>query len=145
MIDINTILQQALATAIEQATAPLIERINYLEKHSLAADAGIVLSGRVTALENQLAALHATLNSPSSAAATTTTTPALTEERVLEIARSAADEAIENHADNYNHDEYDRVCNMLDDYDLDDFVDVSRIEEKITDAIKDLTFTVSVE
>jgi len=71
--------------------------------------------------------------------------PALTEERVVEIARAAADEAIDNHAYAYNHDEYDSVTNMLGDYDLDDFVSEDDLSRKVRGCVKDLTFTVSVE
>ena len=117
MIDINTILQQALAQAVEQATAPLIERI--------------------AALETQL--------NTATLAATPITTTDITEERIKQIADEAARDVMSEHYEVYDHMSYDNVVNKLDDYDLDDFVSESDIEEKVESAVRDLTFTVSVE
>jgi hypothetical protein len=50
MIDINTILTQALAAAVAEATKPLVERIAALEA-KLAEAAPALLAERVTALE----------------------------------------------------------------------------------------------
>ena len=50
MIDINTILTQALTAAVAEATKPLVERINAVAQHCL------TLEARIEALEAQLAA-----------------------------------------------------------------------------------------
>ena len=58
MIDLNTIISQALAAAVQQATAPLLERIAALEAQSADRHARLrvlegALTDRVAALENQ--------------------------------------------------------------------------------------------
>ena len=158
MIDINTIVQQALATAIEQIMADQLTVINQrISSLALRVDN---LTNSVTtdstAQTLRIAALETQLNTSTLTPLTheyiakvareaVATTPALTEERVVEIARAAADEAITEHAENYNHEEYDRVCDMLGDYDLDDFVSEDDLSRKVRGCVKDLTFTVSVE
>ena len=52
MIDINTIISQALAAAVAQATAPLLERIAALENQALVVSDAV--DKRITALEKRV-------------------------------------------------------------------------------------------
>ena len=158
MIDINTIVQQALTQAIEQIMADQMtvinQRISSLAlrvdnlTNSVTTDS-TAQTLRIAALENQLntATLtpltHEYIAKVAREAVATTT--GITEDRIKQIADEAARDVMSEHYEEYDHMSYDRVCNMLDDYDLDDFVDVSRIEEKVESAVKNLTFSVSVE
>jgi uncharacterized coiled-coil DUF342 family protein len=82
-------------------------------------------------------------------------------EAIRDVAREIAEEVVETamdaHAYHYDHDEYDRLANdlddkisdALDDYDFDDKIkdalnDVD-LEDKIKDTIRDMSFTVSVD
>lgn len=121
MIDINTIVQQALAQAIGQ-----------------------IVETQLTALNQRIAALETQL-STATLAATPITTTGITEERIKQIADEVARDVMSEHYEEYDHISYDNVVNMLDEYDLEDFVSENDIEEKVESAVKNLTFTVSVE
>jgi biotin-(acetyl-CoA carboxylase) ligase len=81
----------------------------------------------------------------------------VTDERIREIAEAVATQTLEDHTDEYDHDDYDRVSSNISeiisdaiyDYDFDDKINdaVSSydMEDKIKDTIRDMTFSVSVD
>jgi len=97
---------------VDDATAPLLARIELLERSLAVADKAAQgnesdLFSRVATLEEQMIAKQDNID-----------------ERIKEIAEEVAANAISDHNDLYDHDEYDR---------FDD-----RVEEKVNDAIDDL-------
>lgn len=82
-------------------------------------------------------------------------------EAIRDVAREIAEEVVETamdaHAYQYDHDDYDRLVNDLDDkvgeiiedYDLEDKIKDTLndydLEDKIKDTIRDMSFTVSVD
>jgi hypothetical protein len=85
----------------------------------------------------------------------------VTDERIREIAEEVATQTLEDHTDEYDHDDYDRAYSNLDekindaiyDYNMDDKIKDSLssaledvdLEDKIKDTIRDMTFSVSVD
>ena len=116
-----SLLDQLLDTLVQRVAAQVEGRV----------------SQRITALETQL--------NTATLAATPITTTGITEERIKQIADEVARDVMSEHYEVYDHMSYDNVVNKLDDYDLDDFVSESDIEEKVESAVRDLTSTVSVE
>lgn len=121
MFDLNTILNAALQQAVEAATKPLLERIATLEQTLSAMPHDLVLfEQRIEALEER------------------GTGGGLTRDEVREIADEAANEAISSHNYDYDHDEFVSDLNSID---WSDYID---IEDKVRDAVGNLTFEVSV-
>ncbi len=54
------------------------------------------------------------------------------------------EEAISAHQEEYNHDGYDEAVEQLDGVDFDDFVRGDELDSNVRDAVRDLTFEVSV-
>lgn len=57
-------------------------------------------------------------------------------EDVKEIADAAAEEAINDHADEYDHDDYDRAVSAIDDFEID--------EDMVKDTVKEMLRSASV-
>lgn len=121
MIDLNTIISQALAAAVQQATAPLLERIAALEAQSANRHERLrvlegALTDRVTALENNPAQGVDTTLEQRIAALEAATQPGETLERldnqewfwnkIRNFTDGAVGQAIENHTDMYAHDDF---------------------------------------
>jgi hypothetical protein len=64
---------------------------------------------------------------------------------LVEAIDARIEAALDNHCDQYDHDEYDNVVNELSNYELGDFLLHENVHEAVAEAVKDLTFTVSVE
>ena len=145
MIDINTIISQALTAAVEQATAPLLERIAALEAQStnryerLRVLVG-ALTDRVADLESQSAAL---LNR---VAALKTTEVQIDKDDLLahldnqewfwnkirHFTDGAVEQAIENHTDCWDHNDF-----VTEDK-LDDYVKTEDFDSEVRDAVRDI-------
>lgn len=154
MIDINTIITQALntaiATAVAEATKPLIARIEALENNP-AIGTDTVLEARVMTLETKLT--EAKLFEQ-----TTNVTVPIDEKRMVEALNSqewfwekldqriaaATEEAIDDHLSSYNHDEYDEMYNEWGGESVSDFVKDDDIESQINDALRSASFDVRV-
>lgn len=55
------------------------------------------------------------------------------------------EEAISAHQEEYDHDRYDNIANEVDDLpDFDDFVRGDELDSNVRDAVRDLTFDISV-
>ncbi len=144
MIDLNTIITQALTAAVYQATETLVERIEKLEltcakQHE-----------RITALENnpaigvdtvlaeRIAALEGRLDNVTEAS----------ENRIRVIAEAAAEQVMEDHTSSYDHDDYDNVYNEWGGEEASDFIRDRDIQDQIEEAVKEVLnnahFTVSI-
>lgn len=162
MFDLNQILSAALNAAVQQAIAPLVERISQLEAENKAYD--IVFKTqheRIAALENNPAQGAVT---PLDAAAfvnyldeqewfwdkvgrVAINEKALDAVRDVarDVAETVAEEAISEHCSDYDHDEYDNVANEWGSESTGDFIkDDGGIEDKINEALRNATFSISV-
>lgn len=123
MFDINAIITQALNAAVQQATAPLLERIAALEKNEE------YLTNRIAALENN----------PAQGQDLTPTT-GLTRDQV----EALIEKWMDDHTSQYDHDSYDDATAKVEEVDFDDFVTNDSIEDAVRDAVGNLSFEVSV-
>ena len=135
---IQSALNTAIATAVAEATKPLLARIEALENNP-AIGTDTVLEARVKVLEER----------PVGAIDTAQVVVALSHaetfwEKLDQRIAAATEEAIDNHCECYNHDEYDDVVNNWGSEDPTDFVKDDGIEEQINDALRNASFDVRV-
>lgn len=160
---IQSAFNTAVKAAVEEATAPLVQRIAVLEQSSsldkmrldATAESIAALGQRITTLENN----------PAQGVDTTQVRDAITqldaqewfwskmsdfilreadglglvsESRVEEVVQ----EAMEEHTSNYDHDSYDNATSTVEDYDFDDFMKKGDgdLEEVVRDTIRNMTF-----
>jgi len=114
LFDMSAAINAAIFAGVSAATAPLLERIELLERSLVVADKAA--QGNEADLSSRIAALEARLETITTAS----------DERIREIAEEVAEAVIYEHNDEYDHDEYDR---------FDD-----RVEEKVSEAINDYDF-----
>jgi len=125
MFDLNTILSAALQQAVEAATKPLLERIEGLEANVIG------LSNSLDQKDTRIAALEER-----------GTGGGLTRDEVREIAHEVAGGLIDSHCADYDHNEFvSDLSSALNDVDLMDYID---IDDKVRDAVGNLSFEVSV-
>ena len=150
MIDLNTLISNALVAAVQQAVAPLNERIAKLElcnaeHHQRLLVLEGALTDRVVALENnpaqgvdsewdigRLEQRVAALESETQG-----------ENRYLnrdDVAELIA-EAMDDHTSTYDHDSYDNAVSDLEDR---DFVTNDSLEDAVREAVGNLSFDISV-
>jgi hypothetical protein len=131
MIDINTIFNQLLNAAVEaHITAIQQQHANIVGE----------LAQRIAALETKLteAALFQKETN------VTVDMDAL-RHLVKPMIDSVVEQAIADHCEDYDHDNYDNIASQVDDLpDFDDFVRGDELDDKVRDAVRDLTFEVSV-
>ena len=122
MIDLNTIISQALAAAVQQATAPLLERIATLESQSAA------LLSRVTALESPstqgLGVLLENLDNQE-----------WFWEKIRAFTDGAVEQAVEQHCEEYDHDDM-LTSDALPD--MDEYIKREDLDSDIRDDIRDI-------
>lgn len=122
MIDINTIISQALAAAVQQATAPLLERIATLESQSAA------LLSRVTALEatsiQGIGVLLENLDNQE-----------WFWEKIRAFTDGAVEQAVEQHCEEYDHDDM-LTSDALPD--MDDYIKREDLDSEVRDAVSDI-------
>ena len=141
MIDINTIITQALntaiATAVAEATKPLIARIEALENNP-AIGVDTTLEARVKVLENAPNALSA------AAFVTYLDQQEWFWEKLNNFAQSRVEEAIDDHLSNYDHDQYDEMYNEWGGESVSDFIKDGDLESQLNDALRNASFDVRV-
>lgn len=130
MFDINAIITQALNAAVQQATAPLLERIEKLEfcnadQHQRLRVLEGALTERVAALESDKAS---------------SMQGGLTRDQV----EALIEKWMDDHTSQYDHDSYDDATAKVEEVDFDDFVTNDSIEDAVRDAVGNLSFEVSV-
>jgi hypothetical protein len=144
MIDLNTIITQALTAAVYQATETLVERIEKLEltcakQHErIAALENNPAIGVDTTLEARMVALEQRMDNITEAS----------ENRIRVIAEAAAEQAIEDHCGTYDHDDYDALHNEWGSEEVSDFVKDGYIDDKIKETVEevlnDASFSISI-
>ena len=169
MFDINTIVNAAIAAAVQQAIAPLLDQIHNLDAICQTQHEGMVaMRDRITALENQAivtsnavdARIAVLENNPAQGVE-----PAITidEARMVEALNSQewfweklhntindnvvsrVEEALDEHCSNYDHDDYDSAVSKVDDLpDLDDYVTRDEVRSEIEDVLNNATLSLSV-
>lgn len=141
MIDLNTIISNALTAAITSAIAPLNERITALEGICQTQHTDMLaMRDRIAALE--AAAPQAVGVDPKLLAEASLNYLNDQEwfwEKMQRFAAGAAEAAMDEHTSNYDHDSYDAVVS-----DSDDFVKSDDLEDTVRDAVSNLSFEVSV-
>ena len=163
MIDINTILTQALTQALAAATAPLVERIETLQAKCAAYE--ILFNetrGRITALENnpaigvdttlerRVAALEGDISHKVQVQQANITAALAERIAALEGSKgltrddveSLIERSMDHHLECYDHDSYDNATSTVDDIDFDDFM---RKDDSLEDAIRDTVRGMSFE
>ena len=129
-VALQSTLNNAIATAVAEATKPLLERITALENNP-AIGVDTTLEARVVALEQRVA--NATEAS---------------ENRIRVIAEAAAEQVLDNHCETYDHDQYDEVVNEWGSESTSEFVRESdiddKIEEQVNETLRNATVSISI-
>ena len=161
MIDLNTLISNALIAAVQQAVAPLNERIATLESandilHRTQHEAMVAMRDRITALENNpaqgvdtqapsvLAAQYTPISNEQIKVALqewATTGGFVTRDDVAALIEAAMDD----HCSTYDHDDYDNAVSKVDDLpDLDDYVTRDEVRSEIEDVLNNATLSLSI-
>jgi hypothetical protein len=116
---------------VDDATAPLLERIATLERSLAVADKAAQgnesdLFSRVATLEEQMIAKQDNID-----------------ERIKEIADEVAREVLYEHNEEYDHDGYDRLEERIEEK-VNEAIDDLDISDKINDALNGATVSISV-
>jgi hypothetical protein len=162
MFDINTIISQALAAAVAQATAPLLERIAALENQALVVSDAV--DKRITALEKRvfedlgtiieqefIASMAVTdvvghdrvqaLEDRVAALETTTQTEEVLQHldnqewfwgKIRNFTDTAVEQAVEEHNEHWDHNDF-----VTEDK-LDDYVKTEDLDSEVRDAVRDI-------
>ena len=165
--DINAILSAALAAAVAEAVAPLVERIATLETRLAALENNpaqgveppVVIdeAKMVAALDSQEWFWHKVAGFVTNNSEITANDLEILKDRVdaLEsrsdasgLSKSAVEALIEqtmdNHLECYDHDNYDEIASKVDDIDFDDLVSKEDLSDAVRDAVQDLSFEIRV-
>jgi fumarylacetoacetate (FAA) hydrolase family protein len=129
MIDINAIINTAITNAVNAAVEAKLEAIHsILQMHANSIDELAKQAKPEVSPVVDMDALRELV------------TPL-----VGSMVEAKIEEAISAHCEDYNHDRYDNIANEVDDLpDFDDFVRGDELDSNVRDAVRDLTFEVSV-
>jgi hypothetical protein len=136
MFDLNQILSAALNAAVAEAIKPLVERIATQE--ALLQNATRIIHERIAALENSPAASQPAITIDEAKMVEALNSQEWFWEKLQRRIDAATEQAVDNHLECYNHDEYDEHIGDDDKHiegDLDDAV---------REAVGNLSFEVSV-
>jgi len=141
---LNAAVQQAVAEAVAEAVAPLLERITALENNP-AIGVDTTLEARVVALEERPATAVAVDEAKMVEALNS-------QEWFWEKLRRTTDaqieEAMDNHLETYNHDDYDSVVSNWNDEDPADFLREGdlhdQIDDRVNETLRNATFSISI-
>ena len=138
MFDINAIVNAAISSAVEQATKPLLERLQGLQNSLERQHEGMVaMRNRITVLENN----------PAQGVDAPRSFENLDQEfwdKVRGFIDSGIEAGLEEHCSTYDHDSYDSVVSDVEDTDLSNLVTQDSVEDMIRDVINNASFSVSV-
>lgn len=68
----------------------------------------------------------------------------MSEARVIRLIEDKVKEALDDHTNTYDHDEYDRIVGEVDDFDLDDVVTTRSLRDEVNDVLNSASFSVEV-
>jgi len=142
MFDINTIVNAAIAAAVQQAIAPLLERIDNLDAVcQTQAEKIAALETKLTeaALFTQMQPVGVDPKLLAEASLNYLNDQEWFWEKMQRFAAGAVEAAMDDHTSTYDHDSYDAVVS-----DSDDFVKSDDLEDTVRDAVSNLSFEVSV-
>ena len=126
MFDINAIINNAIATAVAEATKPLVARIEALE--NIAAE-----YSPTPAVVIDEAKMVEALNSQEWFWV-----------KIRSFTDAAAERSMDAHTEEFNHDNYDEIASKVEDIDFDDLVKTYDINEAVRDAIGEMSFEVRI-
>lgn len=142
MFDINTIVNAAISSAVEQATKPLMDKLQSLESSLEWQHKNMVsLRDRITALEN---APKVGAIAPTESVLESLDNQEWFWEKIRNFVDSGVESAIDSHCESYDHEEYDRVVCEVGEVDLSDVVTRDDVEDVVKDVINNASFSVSV-
>lgn len=64
--------------------------------------------------------------------------------KIRELIDNKIEEALDAHANTYDHDEYDRIVGEVDDFDLDNIVTIRNLQDEVRDVLNSASFSVEV-
>lgn len=148
MFDINTVINTAIANAVNEATRPLVEHIARLQERLAALENNPAI-GTDTALAERVAKLE---NNPVVIDEAKMVEALNTQEwfweklsrKAKEIADAAVEEAIEDHCQTYDHDDYDHVSSAVAEFDFDDVVSRGDLQDTVRDLLNDASIDIRV-
>jgi hypothetical protein len=157
MFDINAIVNAAISAAVQQATAPLVERIEKLESCNAESHQRLLvlegaLTDRVVALENNPAqGVDTSVVAGNYTPISNEQVKALLQEWVAtggfvtrDEVEALIEQAIDTHCETYDHDSYDSAVSTVEDHDFDEFVTSDSLDDAVRDAVRNLSFDISV-
>ena len=128
--DLNALLLTALAPVVQHMMAPLLARVDVLERSLVVADKAA--QGNESDLLSRIALLEDKLDNITTAS----------DERIQEIADDAARMVLSEHTEEYDHDGYDRLEDKLDDK-VNEAIDDLDMEDKLRDTLRNMTFSIT--
>lgn len=128
--DLNALLLTALAPVVKHMMAPLLARVDVLERSLVVADKAT--QGNETELFSRVALLEDKLDNIKDAS----------DERIKEIAEEVAEQAISEHKYEYDHDEYDSIVSGIEEQ-VNDAINDLDLEDKLRDALRGMTFDIT--
>lgn len=155
MFDINTIVNAAINAAVDARITEVLQ-----QHANLNAEQAKLIDALEKTLDDTIGELD-TLKQRVKALEAKPLEQALVDERAMvealnsqewfwekltskakEVADAAAEEAIEDHCTNYDHDDYDRTSSAVNDLDLDDIVSRDGLQDTVRDVLSDATISV---
>ena len=155
---VQSALDMYIKRMVEEAVAPLLERIAALEEGCVGIDQRL--------LEQRVALLETKLTEAALFEKNTTVQTAFTPAQIVESMNKAEwlwekvnayietgiedriERAIDDHCSTYDHDQYDEVYNEWGGESVDDFVKdgyvEDQIEEKVNETLRNATFSISI-
>ena len=145
MIDINAIISQALAAAVQQATAPLLERIAALETRLLALEnnpaqgVDTTLNAWEMAMQNRVDSADAVAKRLHERVLALENLEYLDNQewfwnKIRRFTDGAVESAIEQHCEEYDHDDMVMKHELPD---MDDYVTKDDLDSEVRDAVRD--------
>lgn len=140
MFDLNTIINAALNAAVQQAIAPLMERIENLDAVCQAQ------AERIAALENNPAqGVEPAINIDEARMVEALNSQEWFWDKLRNFIDAGIERTMDHHLECYDHDNYDEMESKLDDLpDFDYFVKTDHLEDAVREAVGNLSFEVSV-
>ena len=143
MFDLNAIVSAALNAAVVEATKPLLERIAALENQAIVTSNAV--DARIAALENNPAqGVEPAVTIDEAKMVEALNSQEWFWEKLQNRIDAATEQAMDNHLECYDHDNYDEIASKVDDADFDEFVTSDNLDDAVREAVGNLSFEVSV-
>jgi hypothetical protein len=149
MFDINAIINNAITQAVNEATQGLVEHIVGLQQRIAALEnnpaigTDTTLAARIEALEKHTAVLDQHGGILEYLDNQEWFWDKLVN-KTKEIADAAAEAAVAEHCNDYDHDDYDRISGAVDRIDLDEIVCKDDLKDAVKETLDDASFDIRV-